>query len=361
MAPTTVVSSTTNTNNQSSLSFSRATFAKLSPRPFLLAHLQPSTPSGPLLRPNGRTLHQFRSPAIHTGSLTHADGSAVVRLGDTAVVCGVRGEMLLARDVPAYVGEDGGRQHQQQESPGNFQDLGLFVPNVELATGCSPAHLPGQPPSALAQTLAARILFLLRSSKVVKEEDLHIWHRPVGRSDDDEDDHDASKAELKAFWTLYIDVWFISLDGNPFDAAWAAVLLALRDVRIPYAYWDVDREMILCEDSVSKARKLVIHGAPIPSSFAIFTAPHAGKPRGSRQESNSWILADPNAFEEDLCGEVITVTVDCSTSAKPWMLKVEKRGGGIVGKDQMRDIIRLAQARWTEWQEFLQPGTVMSM
>ncbi|KAK4987007.1 hypothetical protein LTR28_001918, partial [Elasticomyces elasticus] len=47
----------------------------------------------------------------------------------------------------------------------------------------------------------------------------------------------------KAYWTLYIDLLFISLDGNPFDVAWAAVLAALKDTRLPRAWWDPDREV----------------------------------------------------------------------------------------------------------------------
>jgi exosome complex component RRP43 len=33
-------------------------------------------------------------PTLHPNALAHAHGSAVIRSGDTAVVCGVRGEIL---------------------------------------------------------------------------------------------------------------------------------------------------------------------------------------------------------------------------------------------------------------------------
>ena len=84
------------------LSFPRETFAKLAPGPFLRAHLKQKTP----IRANGRSPSEFRTPAINMGSLTHSNGSAVVRVGDTAVVCGVRGEILLASDMPHPPGED---------------------------------------------------------------------------------------------------------------------------------------------------------------------------------------------------------------------------------------------------------------
>ena len=337
--------SSNNTNNhQPSLSFPRATFAKLSPRPFLLAHLQPSSPSTTILRPNGRHLDEFRAPAVHTGSLTHANGSAVVRIGDTTVVCGVRGEILLASDVPGYDGRESMvNRLTAARLPENLR-IGLLVPNVELATGCSPANLPGQPPSPLAQSLAARILSLLECSALVEDEDLRIRYRPEDES---------AEPVVKAFWTLYIDVLFISLDGNPFDAAWAAIWSALSDVRLPYAYWDVDRERVLCEDVLSKARRLSLRGAPMPSTFSVFTTSPVGEPVAKTQQRGSWVLADPDAFEEGLCDEKITVTVDCSRGTKPVIIKIEKSGGSVTGREEVKDLASVAMVRWMEWQKVL--------
>ena len=104
------------------LAFSQETFAKLTPGPFLQAHLKQPEP----IRPNGRSLDEFRTPTINTGSLSHCNGSAVVRLGDTAVVCGVRAELLLASDIPHPPSED-------TSDADSIERLGLLVPNVELS------------------------------------------------------------------------------------------------------------------------------------------------------------------------------------------------------------------------------------
>ncbi|KAI9750146.1 MAG: hypothetical protein M4579_006587 [Chaenotheca gracillima] len=337
-----------------SLSFPPATFAKLSPLPFLLAHLRPSSASTAPVRPNGRQLAEFRPPTLNTNSLSFANGSAVVRTGDTAVVCGVRGEILMASDVPGYrVGSSTGTKLGgiAAQDTSEVQSLGLLVPNLELATGCSPAHLPGQPPSALAQSLSIRLLYLLHTSKLVRAEDLRIWHQPP--SLDDDEAGEPSPPEVKAFWTLYIDILFISLDGNPFDAAWAAVLAALRDTKLPHAYWDIDREMILCDEAASRARKLQLQSTPITSTFACFAAKGQGHAL-DKSEKTSWVLADPDDFEQDLCKEYVTLAVDCSSGTRPRILKIEKSGGGVVGKEQMKELVDLAAGRWKAWQGLLQ-------
>ncbi|RDL41061.1 3' exoribonuclease family protein [Venustampulla echinocandica] len=345
------------TASQQTLSFPRETFAKLSPHPYLLAHLHPASSSAtspsPSTRANGRTPTQFRAPHINTGSLTHAEGSAVVRIGDTTVVCGIRGEILLASNVAGYRVDQSATAPSSSPGYNEAKELDLLVPNIELATGCSPAFLPGQSPSVSAQSLTTRIYSLLHSSALVNGDDLRIWYQPPDLSDQDkmveDDDDEAPEPEVKAFWTLYIDILFISLDGNPFDAAWAAVVAALRDVRLPKAYWDPDREMILCDDSVAQSKKLQLTGLPIAVTAVVFRA----KEYTQSNDKRYWILVDPDTFEEDLCDECVTVVVDCG-NGKTRMLGISKAGGTIVGKDEIKDIVSLAERRFVEIRDILQ-------
>ncbi|KAH0543194.1 hypothetical protein FGG08_002455 [Glutinoglossum americanum] len=333
-----------------SLSFPRATFAKLSPHPFLLAHLQPPTPPSanttPPHRPNGRLPTQFRPPNLHTGSLTHASGSSVVRLGDTAVVCGIRAEILPASNVGcAYT--CGGSDDDTE-----IQALGLLVPNVELSTGCSPAHLPGQPPSPLAQTLAARLQSLLYATNLIGADELRIMY--VSPPADDAGEGGGAE-EVKAWWTLYIDILFISLDGNPFDAAWASLLLALKDTRLPLAYWDPDLACVLCDDLVANAKRLRMRRWPVASTFAVYSAQERGSVGGDG--AGKWILADPDAFEEGLCRESVTVVVDCEEAegggVKTRIVRLEKRGGGSAGKAEIKEVVEMATERWRVWRDVL--------
>ncbi|XP_027746688.1 exosome complex component RRP43 isoform X3 [Empidonax traillii] len=41
-------------------------------------------------RPDGRELGEFRATTVNIGSITTADGSALVKLGNTTVICGVK-------------------------------------------------------------------------------------------------------------------------------------------------------------------------------------------------------------------------------------------------------------------------------
>ncbi|KAI8623394.1 exosome complex exonuclease RRP43 [Xylariaceae sp. FL1651] len=373
---------------QSSLTLSSATFAKLSPHPYLLANLQPPDASTPSSRTNGRQPTQARPPAINTSSLTHAHGSAVVRTGDTTVICGVRGETLATSQIPNYrasVSTSSGRDSESNDATNTneLRDYDLLVPNIELATGCAPNFLPGVPPTTLAQTLGTRVYSLLHSSRILDVADLRIYQDtpPAGahnnsnnkgdggdwNKDDDEDedmrdteveDTDVPpRREVKAYWVLYIDLLFISFDGNPFDAAWAAVLAALRDTRLPHAYWDADREMVLCSRREQPVRLSVL-GLPVACTAAVFTAKERLKQNQSKKASGNtgpfWILVDPDRFEEGLCDETVTVVVDRSgEDGETKILGISKSGGTVVGPDVMRRFVKVAEGRWQEFQDAL--------
>ncbi|KIW09520.1 uncharacterized protein PV09_00396 [Verruconis gallopava] len=336
------------------MSFPADVFATLTPTPYLLAHLTPSNSKAPSLRANGRKPAEFRCPQVNTNSLTHCNGSAVVRLGDSAVVCGVRGEILLSKDVPnppkvellENAAMDGATTADVDDSD-ELASLNVLVPNIELATGCSAAHIPGNLPSSLAQTLSQRILSLLHSTRLVRASDLRILYRPPNEINDDSDE--VPPLEVAAYWTLYIDILFISLDGNPFDAAWCALLAALESTVLPKAWWDADMNSILCSEEAHEAKKLGLRGFPVPTTFVLF---EPSREKGVK-ETRNWLLADPDSFEEELCDESVTVVVDLSTGDAR-VKRIEKSGGGVTDVNLMKDCVEIATRRWAEWSGILQ-------
>lgn len=327
------------------LSFPRPIFAALSPHPFLQAHL---TAAHTPLRANGRPAHAFRAPGVHTGSLTHSSGSAVVRLGNTSVVCGVRAEILASGDAP-----DAAPTPSEKEEPEDLDRereemaaLRLLVPNVELSTGSTPQHIPGSAPSAAAQSLVARLHALLLATSVVHLSDLRITHTPPANVDDPEAE---PRTEVRGYWVLYIDVFFISIDGGALDAAWLSLLAALRDTRLPHAFWDEECEAVLCSDEPARAKGLRLRGMPVAASFAVFEGRREGDEDGEEEEEEevNWVLSDPDAFEESVCRESVCVVVDCSRGETEGVVRrVEKSGGGVVGREDMRVLVKRAVERW---------------
>lgn len=321
------------TREPNDTSFPAETFAKLTPGPFLQAHLKQNDP----IRPNGRRPNEFRAPVINTGSLTHSNGSAVVRLGDTAIVCGVRAEILLASDIPHPPSED-------VDERDLVEDLGLLVPNVELSTGCSPSHLPGNPPGAQAQSLSYRISSLLYDAQLFSPKHLAIRYvePPTVETPLDEQ----PEAVVKAYWVLYVDILCISLDGNAFDAAWAAIMAAFQDTVLPNAWWDPDQESVVCSPRLAEASRLKLSSLPVASSFALFST---ASPVKNRAEAESSVLADPDEFEESVCEESLTIVVSSVTDGELVLLNVEKTGGPTISNQTVRACVDLAKTRWTEW------------
>lgn len=227
-----------------------------------------------------------------------------------------------------------------------IENLGLLVPNVELSTGCSPAHLPGNPPSGLAQSLTWRVQSLFHTSNLIRPQDLQIQYTEP-RSEELGPDEESSTV-TKAHWTLYIDILCISLDGNAFDAAWTAVMAALQNTSLPKAWWDPDAESIMCSPLASEAHRLAINSRPMTTSFAVFST---ASPLKQRSVAASWTLADPDGFEEDICREALTVVVDQGK-----VLKIEKHGGPRLGRDEIKTCARLAVDQWQSWTKLLASG-----
>ncbi|OAA54188.1 ribosomal protein S5 domain 2-type fold domain containing protein [Cordyceps fumosorosea ARSEF 2679] len=326
---------------------SRATFAKLSPHPYLLANLEPSNQDIPPARSNGRAPDEARTPEVNLSSLSHAHGSSLVRIGDTTAICGVRGETILTANIPNY---------RASNAASELRDYDLLVPNIELATGSSPQNLPGGPPSTLAQTLSTRVYSLLHSSQLLDAADFRIWHTQTAdlTAADDEEMQDAdadadgedqaqfnNERQVIAYWVLYIDIFFISLDGNQFDAAWAATLAALRDTKLPRARYDPDSELIVC--SRKDPKPLSLNGFPIACTAAVFTGKETDRPT----EGKYWVLVDPDTLEESLCDESLTVVADCSGGTTS-LLSVSKHGGTVLTPKHLRSkqLLGFVEKRW---------------
>lgn len=329
----------------------RETFAKLSPHPYLLATLRGQGPSPNPSRVNNRAPHQARVPEVNTSTLTHAHGSALVRVGGNTAVCGVRGEILPVANIPNYRAAN-----RDDPNASELRDYDLLVPNIELATGSAPQFLPGAPPTNLAQTLSTRVYSLLHTSNLVNVEDLRIWHtlpaETLGEDDEGDDtamggdqgESEQGERVVIGYWVLYIDIFFIAFDGNPFDVAWAAVLAALRNATLPTTRWDLDRELVIC--SRQERKPLNLSGFPIACTAGVFQE----RSTEFTKPGEFYTLVDPDRTEEDLCDEFVTAVVDKS-EGKTKLLTISKHGGTMLQPPLVKEFIGVAGHRWEEFRK----------
>jgi exosome complex component RRP43 len=221
-------------------------FRAVQPREFFRHFLQHG------VRADGRPLSARRKTVITTGSITDAHGSALVRLGRTAVLAAVRAEVA--------------------EPLGTRPDTGYVVVNVEMPPLCSADVRPGRP-SARAQTVSHWLQELVNSDAVVAPESLVL---EAG----------------KLVWVLHVDAVCLNYDGNLYDAALLAVVRALGATSLPpVAISDAGVATVMPGD----ARPLTLAARIAAHSFVVL----AGQ-----------CLPDPTREEELVADSSISVTVD---------------------------------------------------
>ena len=152
------------------------TFQRLHPRTYLERFLAEN------VRPDGRDFGEWRDisvivgecvtrltkveakmwrridliPCCTQGSISTADGSALVRLGSTTVVCGVKAEIAepeLDRPEEGFLGTS---VSQTCSNLCTHLSPHHTVPNLDLPAICSPKFKPG-PPTDEAQVLSDRL------------------------------------------------------------------------------------------------------------------------------------------------------------------------------------------------------------
>ena len=337
----------------------------VSPNALLHAHLKQNPPR----RPSNREPSEPRPIQLNVGSLTHCNGSSLVKIGATTIVCGVRAEVLPVSEIPSFRvtkssetdrakpvrRKDNDGDDEEEEGYSATQLYNLVVPNIELATGCSPKHPANTAPSVEAQSMSQRLLSLLHTSQLVRTSDLEIIYTPPPESRDLELGLNADP-EVKAYWTLYIDMMCISHGGSLFDAAWLALCAALKDCVLHKAWWDVDQEQVLCSAEMREAKRLRLRGMPVPSSWGVFVPEKRLLAMQIDVEDRYWILMDMDALEEETCEESGCITVDCTDGADS-ILRIEKGGGSTIEVDQIVEIAGFAKRRWQQWKDLLETSS----
>jgi len=201
-------------------------------------------------RPDGRGLDQQRALKIETGVIQKANGSALVTLGDTKVLAGVK----IATGTPF------------PDTP----DKGLLVVNAEILPLSSPYAEPG-PPSEEAIELARVVDRGIRESEMVDLTKLCL-------------------VEGKSVVTIFVDCNIMNVDGNLLDATSYAVVSALR---------------------TSKMKKYKVEGEKAVATDEEVPVPVATTPVSvTMARIGDAMLVDPNSEEEATMDVRVTITTD---------------------------------------------------
>ncbi|MHA2271152.1 MAG: exosome complex protein Rrp42 [Candidatus Hodarchaeales archaeon] len=161
-------------------------------------------------RLDGRSLLEMRPFEITTEVIGKAEGSAQIKLGDTTIIVGVKGQVGAPfPDTP---------------------DQAVQIVNMELAPIASPFFEPG-PPQKPAIELARVVDRGIRESKAVQLDDPSLVIQ-----------------EGEHVWILFVDVYIIDQHGNLFDAAILAAMAALMQAKLKKKVVDEEGKLQEIED-----------------------------------------------------------------------------------------------------------------
>jgi len=226
------------------------------------------------VRLDGRRLGDVRSIEIVPGYVERAEGSALVRLGETVVLAGVKTDIVAPfPDTP---------------------NEGVLVVHAEFVPLASPTFEPG-PPDENAIELARVIDRSLREIRAVALDKLVL-------------------EPGKHVWRLYVDIYVLNHDGNLFDASALAAMAALLSARIPAA--------VRTEDGgyrVDRSRYTML----VPVNHRVVTVTQA--------KISDRLLVDPTYEEEQVADTRLVVAV----SEDGRIAGMQKTGAGYLGYEEV--------------------------
>lgn len=194
------------------------------------------------IRQDGRKLTDYRPISIILDYAKKADGSAVVKLGNTVVLAGTKIEL--------------GKPYEDTPNQGNL------IVNVELLPLAYETFEPG-PPDENAIELARVIDRSLRDSKAIDLTRLVI-------------------EPGKSVWTVWLDVYVLDYGGNALDACTLASVAALYNTKL-YKVEQMNGEYRINKNEVS---------GKLPMRYPVVTV--------SVAKVDKYLIVDPDLDEESI-------------------------------------------------------------
>lgn len=209
------------------------------------------------IRTDGRVLTRARPVTIGLGAVTTADSSALVKIGSTTVMAGIRLEVFQPDD----------------DKP----DQGAIAIAVDMTPLSTPDYRPGKP-SDYTHALEQRLTDVLLHAGIVDLSQLCI-------------------SEGQAAWMLYLDVCVLDADGSLLDALLLAAVASLRALQIPSVSLTDEGNVERCDGMAtdSGSSRLTLASTPICLTSGVY---------------KGQLVVDPSREEEALMSSVISVTLD---------------------------------------------------
>ncbi|AWR99422.1 exosome complex protein Rrp42 [Metallosphaera hakonensis] len=224
-------------------------------------------------RSDGRKFTDYRQLTITLGYAKKADGSALVKLGDTTVLAGVKVE----EDEP------------YQDTP----NQGNLVVNAELLPLAYETFEPG-PPDENAIELSRVVDRSLRDSKSVDLSGLVI-------------------EPGKKVWTVWVDISVLDYGGNVLDACTLAAIAALYDAKLPKVVKENDTINIVKEERVSS----------LPIRYPVVTV--------SVGKIGKFLIIDPDLEEEG----IMDAKISFSYIPSGHIVGIQKSGAGSFSQQEI--------------------------
>jgi exosome complex component RRP42 len=201
-------------------------------------------------RPDGRSLSEVRKLEIQTGLIEKANGSAMVTLGNTQVIAGVK----IDKGTPFL------------DTP----DQGVLMVGAEVLP-LAAAYVEAGPPDEGSIELARVVDRGVRESEMIDLGALCI-------------------KEGKYVYTVFVDVNVLNVDGNLFDATSYAVVSALLTSKMP--------KFVMDGDAVKTSEEIV----PVPVSRVPVSI--------TTVLIGNTLVIDPTSEEEAVMDARVTLTTD---------------------------------------------------
>ena len=179
-------------------------------------------------RTDGRAFEEYRKIVIVPGFVPKAEGSAIVKIGKTKVIAGIKAQM--------------------GEPFPDTPDEGVVTATVELVPIASPNFESG-PPREDAIELARVTDRAIRESNCVNQDSLTI-------------------VSGKYVWIIFIDIYVLDHDGNLFDACELASISALINTRLPDVKVTENEEGKEEIEILETTHPLVLDKTPISCTFS---------------------------------------------------------------------------------------------